>query len=59
MVATEQQARATVDVTHSITRVSEQGENTKLQLESMIESSEQVGEIAGQQQAMLHKYVLK
>ncbi|WP_122047279.1 methyl-accepting chemotaxis protein [Vibrio atlanticus] len=59
MVATEQQARATVDVTHSITRVSEQGENTKLQLESMIESSEQVGEIAGHQQAMLHKYVLK
>ncbi|MEO9496198.1 MAG: methyl-accepting chemotaxis protein [Vibrio splendidus] len=59
MVATEQQARATVDVTHSITRVSEQGENTKLQLESMIESSEQVGEIAGHQQAMLHKYVLR
>ncbi|WP_135443059.1 methyl-accepting chemotaxis protein [Vibrio tasmaniensis] len=59
MVATEQQARATVDVTHSITRVSEQGENTKLQLESMIESSEQVAEIAGHQQAMLHKYVLK
>ncbi|MEZ9438713.1 methyl-accepting chemotaxis protein [Vibrio atlanticus] len=59
MVATEQQARATVDVTHSITRVSEQGEDTKLQLESMIESSEQVGEIAGHQQAMLHKYVLK
>ena len=59
MVATEQQARATVDVTHSITRVSEQGENTKLQLESMIESSEQVGEIAGNQQAMLHKYVLR
>ena len=59
MVATEEQARATVDVTHSITRVSEQGENTKLQLESMIESSEQVGEIAGHQQAMLHKYVLK
>ncbi|MEZ8745648.1 methyl-accepting chemotaxis protein [Vibrio sp. 10N.286.49.E1] len=59
MVATEQQARATVDVTHSITRVSEQGEDTKLQLESMIESSEQVAEIAGHQQAMLHKYVLK
>ncbi|NAZ47359.1 methyl-accepting chemotaxis protein [Vibrio toranzoniae] len=56
MVATEQQARATVDVTHSITRVSEQGENTKLQLESMIESSEQVAEIAGHQQEMLHKY---
>ena len=58
MVATEQQARATVDVTHSITRVSEQGENTKLQLESMIESSEQVADISGHQQAMLHKYVL-
>ncbi|WP_439147608.1 methyl-accepting chemotaxis protein [Vibrio sp.] len=59
MVATEQQARATVDVTHSITRVSEQGEDTKLQLESMIESSEQVAEIAGYQQAMLHKYQLQ
>ncbi|MEZ8699208.1 methyl-accepting chemotaxis protein [Vibrio lentus] len=59
MVATEQQARATVDVTHSITRVSEQGEDTKLQLESMIESSEQVAEIAGHQQAMLHKYQLQ
>ena len=58
MVATEEQARATVDVTHSITRVSEQGENTKMQLESMIESSEQVADIAGHQQAMLHKYVL-
>ncbi|MEZ8985001.1 methyl-accepting chemotaxis protein [Vibrio cyclitrophicus] len=58
MVATEQQARATVDVTHSITRVSEQGENTKLQLESMIKSLEQVADIAGHQQAMLHKYVL-
>ncbi|WP_299690048.1 methyl-accepting chemotaxis protein [uncultured Vibrio sp.] len=56
MVATEQQARATVDVTRSITHVSEQGENTKLQLESMIKSSEQVAEIAGHQQAMLHKY---
>ncbi|MFA0550494.1 methyl-accepting chemotaxis protein [Vibrio lentus] len=59
MVATEQQARATVDVTYSITRVSEQGEDTKLQLESMIESSEQVAEIAGHQQAMLHKYQLQ
>lgn len=58
MVATEEQARATVDVTQSITRVSEQGENTKMQLESMIESSEQVADIAGHQQAMLHKYVL-
>ncbi|WGS60607.1 methyl-accepting chemotaxis protein [Vibrio lentus] len=59
MVATEQQARATVDVTYSITRVSEQGEDTKLQLESMIESSEQVAKIAGHQQAMLHKYQLQ
>tara|TARA_Y100000588_G_scaffold12125_1_gene13182 strand:+ start:100 stop:441 length:342 start_codon:yes stop_codon:yes gene_type:complete len=58
MVATEEQARATVDVTQSITRASEQGENTKMQLESMIESSEQVADIAGHQQAMLHKYVL-
>lgn len=58
MVATEEQARATVDVTQSINRVSDQGENTKMQLESMIESSEQVADIAGHQQTMLHKYVL-
>lgn len=58
MVATEEQARATVDVSQSITRISEQGDNTKMQLESMIESSEQVADIAGHQQAMLHKYVL-
>lgn len=57
-VATEQQERATADVSRSITYISEQGEQTKLQLESMVESSEQVAEIAGHQQAMLHKYEL-
>ncbi|MEX0334121.1 methyl-accepting chemotaxis protein, partial [Vibrio tubiashii] len=57
-VATEEQERATAHVSESITRVSEQGEHTKLQLESMVESSEQVAEIAGHQQAMLHKYVV-
>ncbi|CAE6901343.1 methyl-accepting chemotaxis protein [Vibrio sp. B1FLJ16] len=57
-VATEEQERATADVSQSITQISEQGEHTKQQLESMVESSEQVADIAGQQQTMLHKYVL-
>ncbi|AXN30555.1 methyl-accepting chemotaxis protein [Vibrio coralliilyticus] len=57
-IATEEQERATADVSQSIAHVSEQGEQTKLQLESMVENSEQVSEIAGHQQAMLHKYNL-
>ncbi|MGY5745339.1 methyl-accepting chemotaxis protein [Vibrio antiquarius] len=57
-VATEEQERATADVSQSITHISVLGERTKLQLESMVESSEQVAEIAGHQQAMLHKYEL-
>lgn len=57
-VATEEQERATADVSQSITQVSDQGQQTKLQLESMVESSEQVADIAGQQQTMLHKYRL-
>ncbi|HHF2891078.1 TPA: methyl-accepting chemotaxis protein [Vibrio diabolicus] len=57
-VATEEQERATADVSQSITHISDLGERTKLQLESMVESSEQVAEIAGYQQAMLHKYEL-
>ncbi len=57
-VATEEQERATADVSQSITQISEQGEQTKLQLEAMVESSEHVAEIAGHQQAMLHKYTL-
>ncbi|MER2495495.1 methyl-accepting chemotaxis protein [Vibrio neptunius] len=57
-VATEEQERATADVSQSIAHVSDQGEQTKLQLESMVENSEQVAEIAGHQQAMLHKYDL-
>ncbi|NOH46957.1 methyl-accepting chemotaxis protein [Vibrio rotiferianus] len=57
-VATEEQERATADVFQAVTRISDQGEYTKLQLESMVESSEQVAEIAGHQQAMLHKYQL-
>ncbi|WP_394251111.1 methyl-accepting chemotaxis protein [Vibrio profundi] len=58
MVATEEQERATADVSRSISRVSERGENTKHQIESMVESSQQVAQIAGNQQAMLHKYLL-
>ncbi|MGY0616045.1 methyl-accepting chemotaxis protein [Vibrio sp. FJH11] len=57
-VATEEQERATADVSRSITQISEQGEQTKQQLEAMVESSEQVADIAGQQQDMLHKYQL-
>lgn len=57
-VATEEQERATADVSQSITQASDQGQQTKLQLESMVESSEQVADIAGQQQTMLHKYHL-
>nr|WP_319556171.1 methyl-accepting chemotaxis protein [uncultured Vibrio sp.] len=57
-IATEEQERATADVSQSITQISEQGEQTKQRLESMVESSEQVAEIAGHQQAMLHKYEL-
>ncbi|NCO47406.1 MAG: methyl-accepting chemotaxis protein, partial [Vibrio sp.] len=43
-VATEEQERATADVSQSISQVSSQGEQTKLQLEAMVESSEQVAE---------------
>ncbi len=57
-VATEEQERATAHVSESIARVSEQGDHSMLQLESMVESSEQVAEIAGHQQAMLHKYAV-
>ncbi|MCW8336670.1 methyl-accepting chemotaxis protein, partial [Vibrio paucivorans] len=57
-VATEQQERATADVSRAIAHISEQGEDTRLQLDSMVESSEQVADIAGHQQAMLHKYVV-
>ncbi|AQM66990.1 Methyl-accepting chemotaxis protein 4 [Vibrio campbellii] len=57
-VATEEQERATADVSQAITHISDQGVHTKLQLESMVESSEQVADIAGYQQAMLHKYEL-
>ncbi|MCJ2376652.1 methyl-accepting chemotaxis protein [Vibrio sp. ZSDZ34] len=58
-VATNQQQRATEEVGKAIVHVSDQGEMTDLQLTSMVESSEQVADIAGHQQAMLHKYQLK
>ncbi|WP_154203713.1 methyl-accepting chemotaxis protein [Vibrio harveyi] len=57
-VATEEQERATAEVSQAISHLSEQGEHTKLQLEAMVESSEQVAYIAGHQQTMLHKYEL-
>lgn len=55
-IATEEQERATEHVSSSISLISEQGQQTKMQLESMVESSQQVAGIAGNQQSMLHKY---
>lgn len=55
-VATEEQERATADVSQAISHLSSQGRQTKDQLDAMVESSEQVADIAGHQQAMLHKY---
>ncbi|WP_165311405.1 methyl-accepting chemotaxis protein [Vibrio ziniensis] len=57
-VATEEQERATADVSRSIVQISDQATQTKLQLESMVDSSQQVANIAGQQKAMLAKYAL-
>ncbi|ELN9000145.1 methyl-accepting chemotaxis protein [Vibrio cholerae] len=56
--ATEEQKRATADVNKAVAQISEQGQETKRQLDAMLESAEQVAEIAGHQQAMLHKYEL-
>ncbi|KQB08259.1 methyl-accepting chemotaxis protein [Vibrio metoecus] len=56
--ATEEQKRATADVSQAVAEISEQGQETKRQLDAMLESAEQVAEIAGHQQAMLHKYQL-
>ncbi|WP_394152306.1 methyl-accepting chemotaxis protein [Vibrio maritimus] len=57
-VATEEQERATAEVGRAIVHVTDQGQHSNMQLESMVESAEQVAEIAGHQQAMLHKYEL-
>ncbi|MFV0448091.1 MAG: methyl-accepting chemotaxis protein [Vibrio sp.] len=57
-VATEEQERATADVSRSIVQISDQATQTKQQLESMVDSSQQVANIAGQQKAMLTKYAL-
>jgi len=57
-VATEEQERATADVSRSITQISDQANDTKIQLESMVDSSQQVAQIAGQQKSMLDKYNL-
>jgi len=57
-VSTEEQQRATVNVTQSIKAVSKQGEETQMQLDSMVGSSQQVANIAENQQTMLHKYVV-
>lgn len=57
-VATEEQERATADVSRSIVQISDQATQTKQQIESMVDSSQQVANIAGQQKAMLDKYAL-
>lgn len=57
-VATEEQERATANVSDSISHINQQGGQTKQQLQAMITSSEEVADIAGHQQAMLHKYEL-
>lgn len=56
--ATQEQQRATVDVTRAIAHISDQGEQTRTQLEAMVESSHQVSSIAAKQQEMLHSYQL-
>lgn len=56
--ATEKQKRATADVSQAVAQISEQGRETKRQLDAMLESAEQVASIAGHQQTMLHKYQL-
>ncbi|MCX9563296.1 methyl-accepting chemotaxis protein, partial [Vibrio cholerae] len=56
--ATEEQKRATADVSQAVAQISEQGQETKRQLDAMLESAEQVASIAGHQQTMLHKYQL-
>ncbi|EHU9455185.1 methyl-accepting chemotaxis protein [Vibrio vulnificus] len=56
--ATQEQQRATVDVTRAIAHISDQGEQTRAQLEAMVESSQQVSNIAAKQQEMLHSYQL-
>ncbi|WP_406733369.1 methyl-accepting chemotaxis protein [Vibrio scophthalmi] len=58
-VATEQQQRATAEVSRAITQVSHQGDDTKTQLEAMLENAQQVAQIAKNQQQMLHKYRLR
>lgn len=57
-VATEEQERATANVSDSIGQVNQQGGQTKQKLQLMVDSSEQVANIAGHQQVMLHKYHL-
>lgn len=57
-VATEQQQRATAEVNQSISYISQQSDDTKLQLDAMVESSQQVADIAGRQQNMLQQYQL-
>ena len=54
--ATEQQQKATEGVSEAIHFISSQAQDTQLQLKAMVESAESVADIAGHQQAMLHKY---
>ncbi|MDN3679138.1 methyl-accepting chemotaxis protein [Vibrio tapetis subsp. quintayensis] len=57
-VAAEEQERTTNEVSENIRHISSQGDRTKLQLETLIASAEEVADIGAQQQAMLNKYAL-
>lgn len=57
-VAAEEQERTTNEVSENIRHISSQGDSTKLQLETLIASAEEVADIGAQQQAMLNKYRL-
>lgn len=57
-IATQEQQSETANVSKAIGLVTKQGQQTQQQLEAMVESSQQVANIAEQQQTMLHKYII-
>ncbi|OCH21533.1 methyl-accepting chemotaxis protein [Aliivibrio logei] len=57
-VATEEQAYAATEVTNNINHINEQGKTIELQLSAFVESTEEVANIASQQQQLLDNYRL-
>ncbi|WP_070971460.1 methyl-accepting chemotaxis protein [Vibrio sonorensis] len=57
-VATEQQETSTADFTQAITKVQEQSQQTRTQLNALVDTSEEVAQIALEQNGMLQKYRL-